>query len=263
MPTITVQRVQPDTQRLSITQRVRFLSLLTPSLPTLVMSRSASKRGFAANIGIYRGPTHLSWNEFRAAFEASLDAMVRTPVMQRSQVKIEMMTYTDSLNEHVKTAGFPPQQRCMMITTQTETHDDFSALMRDPEMAAEFKRAGEFGLLDGASALSVDVVPKAHAGSSEPEATMGKSVHAIGIHKVPPHLSKEQYTQKFHAFVDKLVAVPVAHSSSMNWCVAKHCSRTLPFLQCLRDEEFRRLMLDAGKDLDSPRRPRCSTWTSW
>ncbi|KAJ7046427.1 hypothetical protein C8F04DRAFT_1064214, partial [Mycena alexandri] len=234
---------------------------------------SVSKHGFAANIGIYRVPPHLSWDEFKAAFEASLDAMVRTPVVQRSRVKIEMMTHTDSLDEHVKLAGFPPQQRCMMIATQTETPEDFAAvkLMRDPEMAAEFKRAGDLGLLDGSSAFSVDVVPKAKVDSSE--ATTEKSVHAIGIHKVPPHLSEEQYTQKFHAFVDKLIAVPAARQNLIKYelwlsnpvlkedflavgvagsepvIVVRAQSKTLDdMIECMRDEEFTHLMLDAGGD---------------
>ncbi|KAJ7690884.1 hypothetical protein B0H17DRAFT_1201453 [Mycena rosella] len=162
-----------------------------------------------------------------------MDHVLALDLVRKKVLKMEMMFQNDRLDEHVKLFEFPPRDPVVVIVTETEvrlaacvriaidpeissvlsqTIDDLVEVLLDAEVQKLFQKAEEFGLQSGTAAFSADVVPKINRNVSTQN-----PVHILGIYKVPTHLSRDEYGQKFHAFVEKYIALPAIQKNLVRY----------------------------------------------
>ncbi|KAJ7436904.1 hypothetical protein B0H11DRAFT_2108983 [Mycena galericulata] len=175
------------------------------------MAAIARKDRFCA-IGVHKVPPHLSQKVLENKIEALMDDVLALDLVRRKALKMEMMFQNDRLDEHVKLFDFPPRDPVVVIATETETVDDLVEVFADAEVQQLFKKVEEFGLQSGTSGFSADAVPKINKNVSTQN-----PVHILGIYQVPPHLSRDEYGQKFQAFVEKYIALPAIQKNLVRY----------------------------------------------
>ncbi|KAJ6562218.1 hypothetical protein B0H19DRAFT_1233922, partial [Mycena capillaripes] len=173
------------------------------------MPPSARKDRFYVII-IHKVPQHLSKKEFEDKVEAIVDAAVLVPLVQKNLLKVEMIFQTGKLDDHVEAFGFPPRENAVLLALQSETADQFSAVLKDPEVLEVFKKGKEFGLHNGSFGLAADVVPKID------NPTPRDRIHLICVYKASPNVSPD-HDQKFDAMLDNFVALPGLQKNVVNF----------------------------------------------
>ncbi|KAJ7205966.1 hypothetical protein GGX14DRAFT_397247 [Mycena pura] len=221
-------------------------------------------------IGVHKIPPHLSKKDFENTFEALMDDVLALDLVRKKVLKMEMMFQNDRLDEHVKLFEFPPREPVVVIAIETENADDLVEVLADAEVQKLFQKTEDFGLQSATFAFSADVAPKINRNVTSTQ----KPVRIVGIYKVPTHLSRDEYGQKFHAFVEKYIALPaiqknlvryevwqqndavgdrmmqnLAHPVSEPTFLVRAESETLDHvIEYLNDPQARKLVQDAKQD---------------
>ncbi|KAJ7288872.1 hypothetical protein C8J57DRAFT_1281464 [Mycena rebaudengoi] len=180
------------------------------SIASYLMSSSVRKDHFHG-VSIHKIPSGHSKKEFEARLDRFLDDFICLPIVQRTVLKVEMMSQNDLLDEHVKLFGFQPQEPVVLVVVQCETVDDFITVLQNPEVEKLFDSAKEFGHQKGTSAFATDVVQKID------HPTTQHGIHSIGIYTVPAHLSLDEYGQKFHRVVENFLALPAVKKNLLKY----------------------------------------------
>ncbi|KAJ6514465.1 hypothetical protein C8R47DRAFT_572400 [Mycena vitilis] len=192
------------------------------------MSSTEAKQCFSA-IGIHRVPPHLSKKDFETKLEALVEGILIFPSVQAKVLKFEMIVQNDVLDEHVGLFAFPAREPAVAIAIRTKTTEDLEAVrfplrvfaapkifptqvLGDAAVQALFRKAEESGVRPGHWLVPSYVTRKIE--SSVPAQDM---VHIIGVYNVPPDVSVEEYSQKFHVFVDKYVALAAVQKNLVNY----------------------------------------------
>ncbi|KAJ7656751.1 hypothetical protein DFH06DRAFT_1198429 [Mycena polygramma] len=168
------------------------------------MSSTKPKHCVSA-IGIHRVPSHLSQKDFETKLEALVDGILMLPSVQAKVLKFEMMVQNDLLDDHVGLFAFPAREPAVALAIQTE-------VLGDAAVQALFCRAGESGVQPGNWVVPAHMTRKIK--SSVPARDR---VHIVGVYHVPRDVSVEEYSPKFHAFVDKYVALPAVQKNLVNY----------------------------------------------
>ncbi|KAJ7656790.1 hypothetical protein DFH06DRAFT_1198578, partial [Mycena polygramma] len=163
-------------------------------------------------IGIHRVAPHLSKKDFETQLEALVDGILMLRSVQAKVLKFEMIVQNDLLDEHVGLFAFPAREPAVALAIQTETTEDLEAVLGDAAVQTLFRRVEESGVQPGNWVVPAYVTPKIE--SSVPARDM---VHIIGVYNVPRDVSVEEYSQKFHAFVDKYVALAAVQKNLVNY----------------------------------------------
>ncbi|KAF8192372.1 hypothetical protein K438DRAFT_2018062 [Mycena galopus ATCC 62051] len=165
---------------------------------------SAARKDVLNVLAIYKVPPHLSKEEFEAKLNSFLDDLVALPEVQRNVLKVEILFQNDRFDGHLQHYGYPPREPLVVAMAQVESADHAIAIMSDPEMQKIVQ--GAQNLLEaGACTFTVDVQQLVDRDS---HVAPGDRVHLLGIYKVPAQMSREEYGQEWHKFMNKYLAIP-------------------------------------------------------
>ncbi|KAJ7742941.1 hypothetical protein DFH07DRAFT_1063617 [Mycena maculata] len=174
------------------------------------MSTSARKdRCFA--MGIHKVPAHLSKEEFERQIQALVDALVAVPVVQANLLKVEILLQNNELDSHLKALGFPEPGPTVVCAVEYASEEHFVYIVQNTEVQKLLAGAQEFGYHEEANVFSADVVTKIDT------YTPKDRVHIICICKVPPKMSKERFSQKMEAFMDRTLTHPMVERNVLKY----------------------------------------------
>ncbi|KAJ6603544.1 hypothetical protein DFH09DRAFT_1124569, partial [Mycena vulgaris] len=114
---------------------------------------------------------------------------VRQPVAQRNFLKFDIIFQNDQLKDHILALGFPEPQPTVCLRCEYEC-------LRDPDFVKAMDAGRSWGFHDGACIFSADLAHKLNSGIPR-----DRNV-AIGIFKVPAHMSYTSFHQKMEALID-------------------------------------------------------------
>ncbi|KAJ7206262.1 hypothetical protein GGX14DRAFT_457460 [Mycena pura] len=146
--------------------------------------------------GIHPVPANMSKKDFEAKCEALVESFLALPVAHRNLLKFDIIFQNDHMSDFFKSLGLPEPQPVVCLRCEYETEANWAECLRDPEYVKAMDAGKSWGFHDGSCIFSADVVSK-----RERDIPRDRNV-AIGILKVPAHISPMEFSKKTEALID-------------------------------------------------------------
>ncbi|KAF8152822.1 hypothetical protein K438DRAFT_1987687 [Mycena galopus ATCC 62051] len=151
-------------------------------------------------VTIYKVPPHLSKEEFETQLGKLHDEFLTLPAFERNILKLEI-----SRGVRVST-----REELVLVRFQAKSADNMIAFLSDPDMLVKIDGVPELELQTRSNTFSIDIQPVM---DRESRVDSKDRVHNFWVYKIPEHMSKKEYEQKFHKLFEDYSAVPVAQKN--------------------------------------------------
>ncbi|KAJ7821965.1 hypothetical protein B0H13DRAFT_2376949 [Mycena leptocephala] len=167
---------------------------------------ASTRKDRATVLSIHLAPPHLSKEEFVTQLNGAVDELVKMPIAQKNSLKFEMLIPNDELGSHLDACGLPKQKLVICLVWECESEAHAMEVLNDPEFSKLFMQQETSGIYPGVCTFSTDTLLQfdfsEQDGSSKP-------VLAVGIFKLPDHMSTEKFHESVRAHTIAFAELPV------------------------------------------------------
>ncbi|KAF8184525.1 hypothetical protein K438DRAFT_1837454 [Mycena galopus ATCC 62051] len=176
------------------------------------MSHSSTEASCLA-ILIHKAPSQMAPQEFEAAVQSFMTAILALPVVRNYLHKCEMLSSNSRFDEYIKMFGMPASapQPTIVLSFESATSGQMLEIFNDGEVKKQLSQLAE-ELSASSSPFSVDVLEK----HSKPGVSRSNTLRVLGLF---PMTQPPTPGPKLEALVDSIVAHPTIQETLLGYTI--------------------------------------------